>query len=83
MGFEMSQDKELKKQELNEQITRLEIEIQKEEERKRRDEESRKQIAESLGQKDIPYKYGDTTLLELKQRLIELKKEKEMLEKKS
>lgn len=79
MGFEMSQDKELKKQELNEQIAKLEIEIQKEEERKRKDEESRRQIAESLGQKDIPYKYSDPTLSELKQRLAELKKEREIL----
>lgn len=80
MEFEMSQNKELKKQELDEQIAKLEAEIQEEKERKRKDEESRKEIAESLGQKNIPYKYGDTTLSELQQRLIELKKEREMLE---
>lgn len=76
----MLQNNELKKKELDEQIARLEAEIQEEEERKKQDEESRKKIAEIPGQKYTPYKYGETTLSELKQRLAELEKEREMLE---
>ena len=80
MEFEVPKNKELEKKELDEQIAKLEEEIQDLEEEKKKDEESRKRIAESLGKDDIPYKYADTSLSEAKQRLIELKEEREKLE---
>lgn len=80
MNFEAPKNKELEKKELDEQIARLEKEVQDLEEEKKKDEESRKRIAESLGKDNIPYKYADTELSETKQRLNELKQEREKLE---
>lgn len=80
MNFEIPRNKELEKKELDEQIAKLKEEVRMLEEEKKKDKESRKAIAESLGKDDIPYRYGNTSLSETKQRLIELKKEREKLE---
>ena len=80
MEFEVPKNKELEKKELDEQIAKFEKEVQDLEEEKKKDEESRKRIAESLGKDTIPYKYANTELSETKQRLNELKQEREKLE---